>query len=320
MSEELPTDIVELAEEYLESLDGGDDVEGNLEEVRGNLEYWEQQVEEFEEGTAMHEMAVGERDEFREKLEAIDARGERRERLRSELLTRASTEFAPQGGWLETVVIRALSHAFHGQQFERLFLDEFCLPDDQDGMSKRDMVTVAKTVHTLARDAYGDEDQIAEVWDALNTKARLPIAQVLARHSDPMSSGSISDELGEEGPNDPGSNIRELRGRLDIEPFYGSNRGYTLTLPGRYVLRAYGPDMAKSLDTVAIDGRAGPDEGEAEAQAEAAEDSAEEGEAGRDEVEDEPDPVQSEGASADDDNGQEESKGEVDLSSFEIRE
>jgi hypothetical protein len=83
MDEELPTDIVELAGEYLDSLDGGAGAEGDAEEVGENLEYWEHQVEEFEKGTAMHEMAVGERDEWQEKLEAIDAQGERREELRT---------------------------------------------------------------------------------------------------------------------------------------------------------------------------------------------------------------------------------------------
>lgn len=289
MGEDLPNDLVDLAEEYLDSLDGGDEAEGDAEEVREELEYWEQQVREFEEGTAMHEMAVGERDKLREKLEAIDARGERREELRSQLLTRACTEFAPQGDWLETAVIKALSHAFHGQQHERLFIGEVCLPDDQDEMSKRDMVAVAKTVHSLARDSVGDEADVAEIWDTLNTDTRLSIAEVLAKHQEPLSSGQISDELGEDGPNDPGANIRMLRGSLDIEPFYGSDRGYTLTLAGRYVLEKYGPDLDDSED-------------EAEAQADT--------KVSDTEVE----------PSDDTSNNQEETRKDVDLSSFDVRE
>lgn len=246
MSEETSIGIVDLAEEYLNSLDGGDEPEGDAEEVHEEVRYWEEQVSEFEEGTSMHEMALVERDKWREKLEAIEARGERREELKSELLTRASTEFAPQGDWLETSVIKALSHAFYGQKHERLFIGEYCLPEDQGEMSKRDMVTSAKTVHTLARDSVGEEDEVAEVWDALDTDTRQSIARVLARHQDPLSSSRISDELGEDGPNDPAANIRMMRGNLDIEPFHGSERGYTLTLAGRYVMEQFGPDLDES--------------------------------------------------------------------------
>lgn len=295
MGEEPLTDIVDLAEEYLDSLDDGEGAEGDADEVHEELEYWEQQVEEFDEGTAMYEMAVGERNEWREKLEAIDARGERREELRTELLTRASTEFAPQGDWLETTVIKALSHAFHGQQHEQLFVGAFCLPDDQNDMTKRDMVTVAKTVHMLAKDVLGEQDQVAEIWGALDTSARLPIAQVLAKHMEPLSSGAISDEIGEGGPPDPGSNIRELRGKLDIEPFYGSNRGYTLTLAGRHVLEKYGPEIPRV--EVEMDTTASPEESEAEVSSDT-----------------------EEAPQGDTNDVQEEKKKEVDLSTFDVQE
>lgn len=295
MSEEPPTDIVDLADEYLDSLEGGGVSEGNAEEIREELEYWEQQVDAFKKGTAMHEMAVGERDEWREKMEAIDARGERREKLRTELLTRASTEFVPDGDWLKATVIKAMSHAFHGHQHEKMFLGEFCLPDDQDKLSKRDMVTAAKTIHTLARDSIGDEDELTEIWDALNTDTRLSIAQVLARHQEPMSSSQISGELGEDGPSDPGANIRYLRGNLDIEPFHGSDRGYTLTLAGRYVLEKYGPDIADSEDET--DAQADIKGSDTESSSETEDDAS-------DETSDK----------------QEETKKEVDLSAFDVRE
>lgn len=295
MGENPSTNIAGLAEEYLDSLDDGEGAEGNAVEAREEFEYWEGQVDEFEEGTVMHEMAVEERDDWREKRDAINARGERREELRTELLTKASTEFAPCGEWVETTVIKALSHAFYGQQHERLFVEEFCLPDDQDEMSKRDMVTAAKTVHTLTRDALGDQDDVAEIWDTLDTDTRLSIAQALARHQEPLSSGQISDELGEDGPNDPGANIRDLRGKLDIEPFYGSGRGYTLTLAGRHVLEKYGPDLADSEEETDVQAESNASDTESSSELE-------------------------EELSDDTSSKQEEKRKEVDLSSFDVRE
>lgn len=241
MSDEPPTDIVDLAEEYLDSLDGDEETEGEAEEVRKNLEYWEEQVNEFEEGTAMHEMAVGERDECREKLEAINARGERREELRSELLKRASREFAPQGEWVKPAVVEGLSHAVLGQRQAQLLVGNYRLPRDIDDLSKRDMVDAAKTVQAVAGDAVGDDDRISGLWEALDTDTRRSITGVLAGHNGTLSADEISEELGEDGTNRPGSNIRKVRHAVDIQPYHSSSDGYTLSLAGRYAWTRYGP-------------------------------------------------------------------------------
>ena len=233
MSDEVPDDIVTLAEEYLNSIDEG--ITEDVEEVREELEYWEDQVDEFNEGTPMYEMAVEERDERCERLETVEAKGERCEEFRNELLTRASTEFVPRGEWLERAVVEALSQALTGQRWEQLLVDGFSLPGDADDISKRDMVPVAKTVHALALDAIGSDDRIVGLWNKLDTDTQLSIMRILAGHEGSLSSGEISDKLGENGTDSPGANIRYLRGEVDIDPYYSTSDGYTLSLAGRYV-------------------------------------------------------------------------------------
>jgi hypothetical protein len=287
MSDNGQKELTDLAEEYLESLDSNPGE--TLEELCEELKYWKDQVGEFEEGTPMHDMAVEERNKAQEQLDAIEAKGERCDELRNELLTRVSKDFAPQGEWLESTVIEALSHTLTGHRRGRLLVGEHTLPDDADELSRRKMVPVAKTVHALAEDAIENDERIAELWDKLDTDTQCSILGVLARYEEPISSGKISDELGEDRTDSPGANIRYLRGEVEIDPYRSTDKGYALTLAGRYVWKEYGPDTRESADNG--DGQeAGTEEVAADGEEEttAAEESAE-------------------------------SVGDVDLSSFEIQ-
>jgi hypothetical protein len=240
MSDDRPENLSELAEEYLQSLEFVPSKDS--EKLREELEYWEEQVQDFEEETPMHEMAIEERDEVQEQLDAMESKGKRYEELRTELLTRASREFAPHGEWLDPNAIEALSHALTGRRMGRLLVGGHNLPEDADEMSKREMVPVAKTVHALAEDAIGNNERVDALWDTLNTETQCSILGVLARYEESISSGEISDKLGEDGTNSPGANIRRLKGEVEIKPYHSTDEGYTLTLAGRYVWKQYGPD------------------------------------------------------------------------------
>jgi len=242
MSDETTTSVLELANDYLESLDTNSTGE-DIEEVKEELEYWEEQVREFEEGTTMYEMAVEERDEWSEELESIEQKRKQREELSGELLSQAGAEFASKGDWTKEQVIKALSHVLTGRTDTELLIQGFSLPEDIDNMSKRDMVEVAKTVHSLSEDALGENGCIDELWDSLQTDTQQSIIQVLADHDELLSSNEISGEIGEEGTDAPGANIRYLRGKVDVDPYYSASGGYTLSLAGTYVWSKYGEEV-----------------------------------------------------------------------------
>ena len=295
MSEDIPENVVALAEDYLGCLEKEVDIE-NEQEVEEGVEYWKEQVDEFEEGTAMYEMAVEELGEWHNKQETIETKGETQETLKNELLSRASTEFAPQKEWLDETTIEALTHILAGQRREELLVGKFKLPAETDKISKRDMVDVAKTVHALASDAIENDERIREVWDKLGTDTRLSILRVLAVHEQPISSAEISDALGEDGTDNPGAVIRRVRGEVDIDPFYSTDDGYTFSLVGRYLWLNYG-------------------KGEHEFEGESEDGKTISEEAGQKSVSE----IEEEELITDRD-GDDKSDGDMDLSSFEVRE
>lgn len=254
MSEEVPDALVELAEAYLSSLDSDD---ADDEEIEEGLEYWQGQVKEFEEGTPMYEMAVEERERFEERYEEISTIGEWRKRLRTELLTRSSTEFAPKGDWLHDSVVSALTHALTGREQNSILLGDHSLPDDGEELSKREMVTVAKNVHAAANDAVGSNDFLDEVWEMMSTTERYPISRVLARECSLMRSGDITSELDDEATDNPGANLRYVLNSSEFYPYYRESGAWTLSLVGEYLWQTRGPNTAE----LGVDGGGNDDGG-----------------------------------------------------------
>lgn len=248
MTDEPPEGIVELANAYLE-VHGSDDTADDETEIEENMEYWQEQVEEFEEGTPMYEIAVEERDKYREKYNEISEQGDRRTRIRNELLTRASSEFAPQGDWMNEAVISALTHAITGQQQDRILIGDYSLPGDADELSKREMVTVAKNVHAVAEDIIESNGSLDEVWDMMSTDKRYPITKILAQEGSLVGSDDISDQLDDDETDNPGANLRYVLNSAEYYPYYREDGDWRLSLLGEFAWQMHGPDDIEEDDS-----------------------------------------------------------------------
>lgn len=248
MTDEFPEEIGELADAYLE-VHGSDDTVDDETEIEENLEYWQEQVEEFEEGTPMYEMAVEERDKYKKSYNEISEQGERRTRLRSELLMQASSEFAPQGNWMNETVISALTHAITGKQQDRILISDYSLPGDADELSKREMVTVAKNVHAVAEDILESDGSLDEVWDKMSTDKRYPITKILAQEESLVGSGDISDQLDDDETDTPGANLRYVLNSAEYYPYYREDGEWRLSLLGEFAWQTRGPDEIEDDDS-----------------------------------------------------------------------
>jgi hypothetical protein len=245
MTDDLPEGIVELAKAYIESHDGDDTTDDEI-EIEENLEYWQEQVEEFEEGTPMYEMAVEERDNYQERYNKTSEQDERRSELREELLTRASSEFAPQCDWMNETVISALTHAIIGQQRDRFLTGDYSLPGDADELSKREMVTVAKNIHAVAEDTVASNGSLDEVWEMMSTDKRYPITKILAEEKELVSSGDISAQLDDDETDNPGANLRYVLNSAEYYPYYREDGDWRLSLLGEFAWRTRGPDNVEN--------------------------------------------------------------------------
>lgn len=250
---DVPNDLVDLAETYLESLEGDD---ADAKEIEDELKYWRAQVDEFEEGTPMYEIAVDERDRLSDRLEEIAESGDARARLRTQLLKRASTEFAPMDEWLDETVISALTHALVGRRKDAIDIGNHSLPGDAADLSKREMVPVAKNAHATCKDALGSENALDAAWNVMTTPERYPISEALAREGSPMNSGAIAEGLDEDATDSPGANLRYVVNSAEYQPYYRKSGAWTLSLVGEYLWETRGPDTGDREDR---DGDGGDD-------------------------------------------------------------
>jgi hypothetical protein len=243
MSDEPSEDIRSLAEEYLDTLSS--DVSANVNEVEKELDYWQEQVDEFEGGTPMYEMAVEEREKHQERLNDVTKRGERQSELRAELLDRASTEFAPQGDWIDETVISAVTHSLIGEQRSRIFIGDHDIPKHTDELSKREIVTIAKNVHAVAEHTVDSNEAIDQVWDKMSTEKVFPITRTIARSDSPLSASEISEKVGDDGPDDPGSNLRYVITSSEYHPFYREDGEWSFSLLGEYAWKVFGTEYTE---------------------------------------------------------------------------
>lgn len=247
MSDEPPGELLELAEEYLDTRNGESDTD--VDELEAERDYWQEQVDEFEEGTPMYEMAIEERDKFQEKLDDVSKHEERRSRLRAELLDRASTDFAPQGDWIDETVISALTHALIGDRWSWILIGDHAIPEDADELSKREIVTVAKNVHAVAEHAVDSNETIDQVWDKMSTDKVYPITRTIACSDSPLSASDISEKVGDAGPDDPGANLRYVITSSEYHPYYREDGNWSFSLLGEYAWKEFGPESTEEEPT-----------------------------------------------------------------------
>lgn len=243
MSEEVPENPLELTEEYLNLQNGENDTD--VDEVEKKRDYWEDQIDVFKQNTPMHEMAVEERDKFQTKLDDVSNQREQRSRLRSELLSLVSTGFAPQGDWMNKTVVSAVTHALVGKRYGQILIGDYAIPKDTDDLSKRNIVTIAKTVQTVAAHAAGSNEAIRDVWDKMSTDTVLPITRTIARSESPLTAGEISKKVNDEGPDSPGANLRYYINSSEYHPYYRENGKWSFSLLGEYAWKEFGPECTE---------------------------------------------------------------------------
>lgn len=244
--ERIPDDVVSLAEEYLrvvarqENNPTADTETEDLDELRDEIEYWEQELEQLEEDDSLYEIAVEEKESLEDQIAEREQEDDYRERVQQRFLERAGSEFVARGEWLQNPVVRAVTHVVIGEEREEILLDDYRLPDaDSDS---RATFVLSQNVRALVSYRTGNE-RMAELWEDVEDTRQNQIMEAIARSSEPLGPSGIAERLDDEGTDRRHisatlSNVRDKK----YHPFHRSDGSYELSLVGEFLWRKFASD------------------------------------------------------------------------------
>lgn len=258
-SDDLPSDIVDLAEEYLDLVvwtDDTDTEEGDIGELREKLDQWEDDLEDLDEDDELYSIGVAERDNIEEQIAAHDREEERRERVQRRLIERTASEFVAKGKWIELPVVKAVAHELVGEVREEILVDEYQLPNDD--LDNESMFTVSRNIRAIASHKLGDDERVSTLWEGIEGTRQYAIVEELSRSSDLLGPSDIAERIQDEDRDRRhiGDAISKMRDR-QYHPYYRSDGGYTLSFVGEYIWREFGPDDVDDLEEEELEEKEG---------------------------------------------------------------
>jgi hypothetical protein len=241
---ELPDDIVPLAEEYLEFVEleekdnAGEADAVELDQLRQEIEDWEQEIADLKESDELYDIAVEEKESLEARLNEREREDDYRERVRQRFLERASSEFVARDEWLHPSVIRAITHTVIGEQREEILLDDYRLPDAD--LDNRVMFHLSQNVRSLVSHRLGEE-RMSKLWENLEDTRQHQILEVLVRSAEPLGPSKIAqrldkDDIDRRHISATLSNAREKK----YHPFYRTDGDYQPSLIGELLWREFG--------------------------------------------------------------------------------
>jgi hypothetical protein len=261
----IPEDIVELAEEYLDLIVGegtatGSD-ERDLEELKEEVEHWDRELKSLDEDDELYAIGVEERDNLKQRIEERNQTEKRREQIRQELVERTASEFVARDQWLDTSVIKAITHELSGDAREEILVDEYCLPGAE--LDNKSLFAVSRNIRAVASHMNSSDERMSKLWDSIDGTRQYPIMKVLFDSAELLGPSGIADEIQDEDRDRRhiGDALGKMRER-QYHPYFRGDDGYALSLIGEYVWKEFGPDVKEDSEESSIE--EGEDNGEDE--------------------------------------------------------
>lgn len=249
--DELPGDIVELADEYLDLVVGEDtdtkSDDEDIEELKEEVERWEKELETLDEDDELYAIGVEERDNLKRRIDEHNQTEKHRERIRQGLLERTASEFVAREKWLEAPVIKAITHELLEETRGEILVDEYRLPAAE--LDNKSLFTVSRNIRAAASHATNSDDRISNLWDSIDGTRQYPIVEVLFNSANLLGPSAIADEIQDEDRDR--RHIGDALGKMmdrQYHPYYRGDDGYTLSLVGEYVWKEFGPDIEESSE------------------------------------------------------------------------
>lgn len=242
--DDLPEDIVSLAEEYLklvarreEDLGGEADLK-ELDRLRDEIEGWEREIEDLDEDDDLYDIAIEEKESLQARFAEREQEDTHRERIRQHFLERAGLEFVARDDWLHPSVIRAITHVVINEEREEILLDDYRLPDAE--LNNRAVFDLSQNVRALVSVRLGS-DRMSQLWESLEGTRQHQILEVLAGSTALLGPSKIAKRLAEDGIDRRhiSATLSDARDRKH-HPFHRTDGDYQLSLIGEFLWRKFG--------------------------------------------------------------------------------
>lgn len=247
----IPEDIVELAEEYLDLIVGEEtdteSYERDLEELKEEVEQWNRELESLDEDDELYAIGVEERDNLKRRIEERNQTEKRREQIRQELVERTASEFVARDQWLDSSVIKAITHELLGEAREEILVDEYRLPGAE--LDNKSLFAVSRNIRAVASHTSSSDERISNLWDSIDGTRQYPIVKVLFDSAELLGPSGIADEIQDEDRDRRhiGDALGKMRDR-QYHPYFRGDDGYALSLVGEYVWKEFGPDVKEDSE------------------------------------------------------------------------
>lgn len=243
-SESTTTDINQMAQDYLASVDKEIDEERKAElekSIKEGQERHERLVQEHGESHNLaqkaEEIIEGRQDELQQ-LEEVEAQYDT---AREEFLQKVADDLELNEQWAQNEVTEAVTHALYGQRDSSymLFGEEIQSLEDLEELDVFEKIDGAEVVLFLAKDALGQTDHVKEQYQRLESSKSFSAFQLLGEHGS-LSPEEVAEKVGEK----KGTVNNWLKNPINkwdrLIPFYRPAIGqYGLSTTGRYFYEQY---------------------------------------------------------------------------------
>lgn len=248
-AEQTPTleETPDIAAGYLEASDEEPQHREQLDEIEAELDELEATREEVVDDVGEDHFLADDIDadiqELKDKREELQESTEDIAQLRQDLLRAAAEDpgFQLDEHWLNSKTLRALTHTLYGMEEEKLVIadQEFCTPDDAQGLNRVQKIQIKREIVHLARDQLTGDERVADRWEEFEDSRAHQAFPVIAR--DPgVGPSEIADAYEDKTHSTVRNWTSDLSDQEDLKMVYTPKQGeYHLSTVGKYYAAHY---------------------------------------------------------------------------------
>lgn len=241
--------IINLAEEYLQSREEARSSDLDVETLREEREEWNSKMEELDEDDPLYDVAKQNFEERDEKLKQGQQSEEQYSKLEIEVLEAAAEKFVPTGEWTTQDVLRALNLALLGTDRDHIEVNTTRIEDGTDVEDDEELFDIAMALRDVAAEELQQSTKLSDYWSDFQELDRFELFEEVAQADQPLSGKDIAERRGEEDNRQAISQALIDTTAGDVNPYFKQGRGnYSLSFVGEYLVQTFRDGAFEEVD------------------------------------------------------------------------